>query len=257
MFARAFVIAWSVFQVIIALNAELGVDATAYYHAAERIRDGLPLYVTPSPGAPDDAYRYAPWWAAVWVPLTCLPEPTVYVGWMTLLLGVTAWVCWQVWRLGFEGRLLVVLLGPFLLQTSIVGNAQPLVVALLMGAGLRWGPVAVAIAASWKLTPLAAVAVYAGRREWRRAFIALGLTALFWAPALVIGLDGYPREGAGGDPSPFPLPIALGLAGLLTIAAWRYARTRYAFLIASVAMIIGLPRMHDYNATFTLTGLRQ
>ena len=49
-------------------------DINAYWLAAHRLRDGEPLYLTNL--SPDSyrVFRYAPWFAWAWVPLTYLPR---------------------------------------------------------------------------------------------------------------------------------------------------------------------------------------
>jgi hypothetical protein len=249
---KAFVLAFFVFQLIIALHADLGVDAAAYQHAAERLRDGQPLYLSPDPDAPD-AYRYSPWLAFAWVPLTFFPTTLVYLCWTVLLLIATAWVGWRVWRLGLAGRLLALLVVPLLIDTSIVGNVQPLVVAALIVAGTRYGPFALAIAASWKLVPILGITVYLGRREWRKAAVALVLTGILWAPILLTGLDGCPTVSAGRELAPVAILLAASMG--LSFAAVNFARRRYGWMLAGLAMVIALPRLHGYNATFLLTGI--
>jgi hypothetical protein len=66
-------------------------DAEAYWNAAMRLRDGSPLYVPVDPAADETiAYRYAPWLAWLWVPLTFLPKLAVQVGWSAILLFAAA-----------------------------------------------------------------------------------------------------------------------------------------------------------------------
>jgi hypothetical protein len=55
-----------------------GGDYGTYWTAAERIRDGGPLSVGDDPL---HAYRYAPWLAWLWVPLTVLPREVVAISW--------------------------------------------------------------------------------------------------------------------------------------------------------------------------------
>lgn len=57
-----------------------GSDVAAYWGAAERIRAGEPLYVAGVANA-SDLYRYAPWFAYAWVPLTYLPSDIVTSAW--------------------------------------------------------------------------------------------------------------------------------------------------------------------------------
>src|SRR5207248_1690343 len=70
----------------------------AYWNAAMRLRAGQPLY---APGLPTDSdlYRYAPWFAYAWVPLTYLPKGAVLVAWMGICLAAAiASVAPLLWR---------------------------------------------------------------------------------------------------------------------------------------------------------------
>ncbi len=69
-----------------ALSRHVGVDVAAYWNAAERLRDGQPLYVAGPPNA-SDLYRYAPWFAVAWIPLTYLPHDAVVAAWVGLMIA--------------------------------------------------------------------------------------------------------------------------------------------------------------------------
>jgi hypothetical protein len=49
-------------------------DGDAYWNAAMRLRDGLPLYPLIENQDLPTTYRYAPWLAWLWVPVTYLPH---------------------------------------------------------------------------------------------------------------------------------------------------------------------------------------
>jgi len=56
-------------------------DVRAYWEAALRLRQGLPLYGgTPDPNS-YGVFRYAPWFAWMWVPLTYLPRHVAELLW--------------------------------------------------------------------------------------------------------------------------------------------------------------------------------
>ena len=74
---------------------------------------------------------------------------------------------------------------------------QPLLVlGLMWGVERRSGPLWIALGASLKGVPLLLALVYAGRGEWRRAAMALGLTAVLVAPALLFDLSHYSTRRA-------------------------------------------------------------
>ena len=62
-------------------------DAGAYWEAAMRLRDGEPLYPPLADHEASEVYRYAPWFAVAWIPLTYLPKDAVLLLWMGLCLG--------------------------------------------------------------------------------------------------------------------------------------------------------------------------
>ena len=184
-----------------AASRSSGSDMDAYWNAALRLRAGDPLYLAGNP-TDSDLYRYAPWFAAAWIPLTFLPKDAVLVGWMLLCLAAAIFsVAPLLWR-GPAGIALFALLLPFQLEGAAYGNVQPiLVLALLWGVERRSGPLWIALAASLKATPVVLVLVYAGRREWRRALLALLLTGILVAPMLLFDLRGYSTASGGGQMS--------------------------------------------------------
>ena len=64
-------------------------DFRAYYEAALRLRQGLPLYDLAALAADPFAtsYKYPPLWALLVAPLTALPFPAAAVVWRTLCIG--------------------------------------------------------------------------------------------------------------------------------------------------------------------------
>jgi len=55
-------------------------DGGAYYDAASRLTHGQPLYPPINPEA-HEVYRYAPWFAVAWIPLTALPRDFALHAW--------------------------------------------------------------------------------------------------------------------------------------------------------------------------------
>jgi len=240
-----------------AASLSTGSDMDAYWNAAMRLRDGAPLYV---PGQPTDSalYRYAPWFAYAWIPLTFLPKGAVLLGWMTLCLGAAvASVAPLLWR-GPAGWATLALLLPFQLEGAAYGNVQPLLVlALLWGLPRRSGPVWVALAASMKVAPVLLAVVYAGRGEWRRAGLTLLLTVLLVAPMLLFDLSGYSTQIGGGQMSLLTVsPVLWAVVALAALAAaWALARTGYGWLAGAVALLLALPRFLIYEISFLVAGL--
>jgi hypothetical protein len=240
-----------------ALSREFGADVAAYWGAAERIRTGEPLYVAGLANA-SDLYRYAPWFAYAWVPLTYLPRDAVTVIWVGLMLAAAIASTLPLLRHGLAGAAAFALFAPLQLQGAVFGNVQPLLVLMLMwGVERRSGPLWIAIGASLKAVPLLLVLVYAGRGEWLRAGLALLLTAVLVAPALLFDLSAYPTQSGPGQMSltavavPVYVLAAVAAAGLAFLAA----RSRYRWVVGALAMLAALPRALTYEAGFLLVGL--
>ncbi|MGH2456061.1 MAG: glycosyltransferase 87 family protein [Candidatus Limnocylindria bacterium] len=240
-----------------ALSQQLGVDVAAYLGAAERLRDGEPLYLTGAANA-SERYRYAPWFAYAWIPFTGLDRDAVVAGWVGLMIAAAAASVLPLLRHGWTGAAAIAILGPLQLQGAIYGNVQPLLVLMLVwGAGRRSGPLWLALGASLKAVPLLLAVVYAGRGEWRRVALTLALTAVLVGPTFLFDLSGYST-----DPGPsqmslsavwFPAYVAVGLAAI--VAAFVLARARFGWLAGGVAMIATLPRLLTYELGFVLVGL--
>lgn len=228
-------------------------DADAYWQAALRLRAGHPLY---DPGIAADApnaYRYAPWFAMVWVPLTYLPQPVVLVGWAAIL--IVAWVA-SLWPLRRSIPALLFFAGATFYGVW-VGNVQSLmIVPLVYRLGRHDGPLWVAVAASLKATPILLTLWYVGRGEWGRAALAVALTGLLVAPMLAFDLAGYPLRSDSGISIFGATTLLWALAIIATgAAALRLARGSFGPLAAGVAVIAALPRLALYDVSFVLTGL--
>ena len=130
-------------------------DAGAYYDAAVRLTTGQPLYLAMHPEA-HEVYRYAPWFAYAWIPLTVLPRDLAMHLWSLAMLACSFVAIWPLLRRGTRAAVaLAALLGAFLAETAMFGNVHPAVVALLVvAARSRWMPVAIGIATSIKLVPI-------------------------------------------------------------------------------------------------------
>jgi hypothetical protein len=235
-------------------------DANAYWNAAMRLRHGGPLYIPVNPAADEmTAYRYAPWLAWLWVPLTYLPKNVVDLGWSVILIAAVIAALMPVLRHPSPAAIAVAaLMGGLLVKTASTGNVHALLIAALVwGIPRRSGPVWIGLAASVKVAPIAYTLVYLGRRQWGRAAVAVGVAAVLWAPALLYDLSGYPTEaGASLSLLSFAGPILFGLGvALAAVAALRLANTRYAWLGASTTVVAALPRLDYYDLTYLLVAI--
>ena len=235
-------------------------DADAYLAAAERLVAGEELYPPPESPDPALAYRGAPWFVALWVPLTALPREVVNVLWVGLLLAASAW---SIWPLIVERTAasiaLAGLCGGLLVWTTSRGNVHPLVIAALVhGVHRRSGPVWIALAASLKLVPILYVVPYAVRRQWGRVAVTLALTALLVLPMPLMGWDPS-RTPAGTSLSIYYQisPTAWLISAVVAVVAGvivAFARPRYAWIASSTAAIMALPRLIFYDFTYVLVG---
>jgi hypothetical protein len=233
-------------------------DSDAYRQAANRLIAGEDLYVQAE--TQDEAFRYAPWFAAAWVPINALPELVGDIAWFGLLLVASVVsVVPLARRPELAARLLALFGGTMLVWTAARGNVHPLVmVSLIHGIDRRSGPLWVAIAASLKAVPIFFALVYVVRREWWRAVAAVALTALLVAPMPLFGWE--PGSTDPGESLSLwylvsPVAFAVGAAAVLVaagLAAWR--AQRWTALAAGVAAILALPRLLLYDLTYLLVG---
>jgi hypothetical protein len=236
-------------------------DVDAYWNAARRIRDGQPLYIPHADINAADVYRYAPWFAWAWVPLTYLPRQVVLYAWGAgLVIASLAVVMPLLGRRRVGTTTLALLLGGFLVLSASDGNVQPLVVAALFHfADRRSGPVWIALAATLKAAPILYVLVFLGRRQWGRAAATVVIAALLALPMLPAILGGVYTTDPGSSDSlhaASPLAFVIVAAASVVLAAyvsWRH--TTYGWLAASVAVILSLPRVFPYESTFLFSGL--
>ena len=228
-------------------------DMDVYLAAAQRLRDGEPLYLAGEVAF--NSFWYPPWDAAAGIPLTFLPREVVAVGWSAVLLVATAAVTVILWREGRTGAVLALLIGPPLFAVSAGGNIQALMVlALLVGFHRSWGPVAVATAASMKVAPILLVAAYAARREWVRAGLSLVLTAILFAPSLLMGITSAEVRSEAASSLLGVSPIIWGVVVICALVATFLVPRRYALLAAATASVLALPRLFVYDVTMLTVG---
>jgi len=246
-----------------AMASDVQPDADAYWLAAQRLRDGLPLYAMQGTDE-TEIYRYAPWFAFAWVPLTYLPQAIAFDVWRVVLLVATLAAVWPlIRRPSPAGLTLAVLLGGLLLTNLPAANVTPLLVGLLsIGIRSPAGPLLVGVAASLKLFPVLFVAGYLAERRWVAAAGAIGVAAILWLTVLAFDLGAYLRLGGPGffvggvslfGVSPLLwLPVA---AGILLLTAWlAIARSRWTWLSAAASIPLAVPRVWLPEAAYLLVG---
>lgn len=230
------------------LRYPLTSDLRYYLFGAEQIAAGQSPYAS-IPGS-ELKYLYAPWFAALLIPATWLPFDVVAVVWTAILAVCAGISLWPLLRAGrLDATLAAMLIGVFLLHGVWAGQVQPLMVALLVaGLPTRWGPVAVGVAASLKVTPIVLCVTYAARGEWRKFAVAVGVGSILWAPALLFDLSEYGIAVMQSHSLLGHAPIAWFIVVLIALgAAWLLARTRYAWLACASLWMAALPRMILYD----------
>jgi hypothetical protein len=236
-------------------------DGGAYFDAAFRLTHGQPLYPPINPEA-HEVFRYAPWFAVAWIPLTLLPRDVALHAWSLAMLGcAVAAVCPLLRRPTWARVALAALIGQTLIETAMFGNAHPAVVALLVWTvGRRSFPAWVGVAASLKLVPLAFAVVWAGRRQRARAAIAVGVAVLLFAPMLLFDLRSYPTDPGTGLLSLYAVTPPLWAAvALVSLGATLWLATRgspYAWVAAAVLMFLGPPRVVTSYLGFLLVAVQ-
>lgn len=236
-------------------------DMDAYWNAALRLREGRPLYSAVDVNAAD-VFRYAPWFAVAWVPLTLLPRLVVEVAWSGILVAATLAAILPAIRSGRRAALtLAALLGPFLVWTASRGNVHPLLVAALVhGLPHAAAPVSIALAASLKATPVAFVLPLAAARRWRAALLAAVLAILLVLPALGVGIEGYTLDPGGSQSLLFlgfgPWAAGAGIAAAVAVIL-AVNGSRHTVVAAAVAAMALLPRFFLYDLTYLLVATAQ
>ena len=258
--ALAVVIGWSVTNAWYRITDWSMSDMDAYWNAALRLREGALLYPPLADPSAADVYRYAPWFAWAWVPLTYLPKVLVAIGWSCLLIAATAAALRPLMRPTAASVGAAALIGSMLIWAISVGNVQPLIVAMLVhGIERRSGPIWVGIAASLKAVPILYALLYLGRREWSRLLATLAVAAVLAAPLLITPLANYPA-GPGDSQGPLwalhPLLLGAGLA-LLAAATIRLAsqRSSYSRLLGAVTLLAALPRITLLDLSHLVVGI--
>lgn len=235
-------------------------DVAAYWEAGMRLRSGEPLYMMASDRDGPEIFRYAPWFAMIWVPLTFLPMAPVVVVWWLLMIAMALYLMYRIARLGAAGLAIVGLIGPYLIWIAGRGNVHPLLLlSLVLGVESRAGPLVIGLTASLKATPLAYALVYLGRGQLLRFVVAVSTFGALSAPMILFGWESSQAD-PGRSPNPifavsplawFLVVVALSAATVVTAHRW----PRYAWVVASAAAVAAVLRFLPYSVTYLLVGL--
>jgi hypothetical protein len=252
--AMAVIIGIGIFNLYQAVIGWTMADASAYWNAALRLREGADLYPPVPILEASDVYRYAPWFAWLAVPFTFLPIQIAGAVWSVILLAASAVAMQPLVKA--RAWLPLALFGPILIGISANGNVHALLIATLMhGVERRSGPLWIAMAASLKVFPLLLALVYAGRRQWIRFALAVLITGALWAPALLFDLSNYPNQ-AGRAVALSAIPVLyFVVAGTAMGATLALASSRFAWLAAATTVTLALPRLFVYDVTYLMLGV--
>ena len=259
--AIAILIGWSAAQIGFRVADWSLSDMDAYWNAAMRLRDGAALFPPLADPSAPDVYRYAPWFAGLWVPLTYLPKTIVGIGWSAILIAAVAVCLRPLLRPDLTSIAAAFFFGSFLIWGASIGNVQPLLIAALMHTiDRRSGPLMVGVAASLKAVPILFLVLYLGRREWARAGVGLTAALTLSATFLLVDLAHYPA-GAGDAPSPLyamsPVLMAVTVAALAALTAYvALRRSPFDRLAAAGTVLSALPRITLLDVPMLLVGLR-
>lgn len=244
--------------VYLAPTTAIGQDLATYQRAGDLLWAGQDPYSGQADVGQDYQYRYPPLLALV-IPILGLPPL-----WFGLLAMATAATIWLWYRTAGPRGLLVpaLLLGAWG-QQLLNGNAQGLVVYLLAITPLfaRVGPAALALATMLKIHPVIGLVWFAGRRDLRAIAVYAAACAVLLIPQLP-WLDDYVRYVLNDPAAVETIPgmslraihPALWVVGIVVAVslAWRYAGTRYGWMLATVAQLIALPRVLLVNLALLL-----
>ena len=235
--------------VFLAPTTVIGQDLDTYRRAGELLWAGQDPYSGQAEIGQDYRYRYPPLLALV-IPI--LGWPPLWYGLLAVATGATIWLWYR--TAGLPGLLVPALLVGAWGQQLLNGNVQALVVYLLAITPLfgRVGPAALALATMLKLHPIIGLVWFAGRRDLR----AIGLYGLATAVLLIPQLpwlDEFVRYYLT-DPAAVEVVAGMSLRAIHPVAwvvgtvvmvaiAWRYAGTRYGWMLATVAQLVALPRV--------------
>lgn len=244
----AVVIGFQSVRWILLSSWEFGGDMEAYWQAAMRLRAGAPLYPALTDLDAHNVYRYAPWFAAAWIPLTFIPKAAIATAWVGLMFICALVALYPLAKHGTPGRIFLALIAPLMIQSAWFGQVQPLLVmSLILGIGRNSGPVWIGIAASLKASPILFVLVYVARREWKKVIASILVAAILGAPTFFFDLSDYPFN-AGVSVSLWSVEPILGVAGAVLaigLGIWiALSQPRWGHLAAGAATLFAAPRAY-------------
>lgn len=240
---------------------QLGGDMEAYWQAAVRLREGLPLYPALGDLNAHSVFRYSAWFAAAWVPITYLSKAAVTVVWVALQMAATAALVRPLLNRGAAGWGLLLLLAPSMIQSAWYGQIQPVVAFIILwGLPKTSGPIWIGVAASLKAFPALFTLVYVARRQWGRAALTIAVALVLSAPTLLFDISNYPFDAgltvSFWSLSPYLWLLTAGASlAVCIVAALR--RSRWIVLVAGAATILVSPRVYLDMISYLLPAIHE
>ena len=247
---------------ILHLRSDPLVDIHAYYDAATRLNQGLPLYSQAATTNEAEFYRYPPLLAVVFRPLALLRFEAAAAIWeIVVLSSMVATIA--VLRPGRRGWLLFGMLALPIIWSLTIGQAQ-VPVTLLLAVGSPWS---VALATNLKVFPALVAIWWIGRRDWRSLgrfaiwLAVLGVLQLALEPAGTLAYPSVFNLGQVGDVhniSPYTFSPVVWAALVVTgaVAAVRLAPSRWGWAAAVALSVLASPRLLVYQLMTLVAGLR-
>jgi hypothetical protein len=179
-------------------------DFRVYHYGARGVFDGSrPVYGPTSGLGWPMHYRYPPLFLLLFAPFAMLPLGFSAALWVTLKVGILAWLLHAFWKRGlnpptvYASLTALLLIGPYIVEEFRYGNAQFFVVALTIAAfmSLRDRPLlgagSLALAISLKVFPLFFIPYLVVRREWKFVSYTLAFVLILaLLPATYFGVSG-------------------------------------------------------------------
>lgn len=244
---------------VLAPNTFVGADLAVFQQAGrDLLTEGNP-YAANATAHYNFQYRYPPLLAML---IPVLGFPPIWYG---LLAASTATVFYFWYRdAGWHGLLPIVMLAGPWGQPLLNGNVQPILMLLLalVPRFQRVGAVALAAGTMLKLHPALGTVWYVGRRDWRGLgwyLAAIGVLLLIQAPWLGLFVEYYASDAdasitlyrgwglrLAGDVAWIAGSVVTG------VLAWRFAATRYGWMLNIVFQLAALPRLLPTNLALLL-----
>ena len=244
----------------LAPNTFVGADLAVFQQAGHDLYGLGDPYVSNATAHFNFQYRYPPLLAMLmpvlgWPPL-----------WYVLLFASTAAVFYFWYRdAGWFSLLPIVMLAGPWGQPLLNGNVQPILMLLLalVPRYRRIGPVSLAAATMLKLHPALGTLWYVGRRDWRGLAWYVGAIAvllLIQAPWMGQFLDFYQSDSDASITLYRGWGLRLAgdaawiIGSIITgVLSWRFAATRYGWMLNVVFQLAALPRLLPTNLALLLS----